>query len=70
MPYFILFGCIIGSVKYQAKPLIIYTSTKSEESFLCALQRGAHLLVQLWNMLLGLVLLSKVMQMEHLRLLL
>ncbi|GMY31215.1 DNA mismatch repair protein MSH5 isoform X7 [Fagus crenata] len=31
---------LIDLVKYQAKPLIIYTSTKSEESFLCALQRG------------------------------
>ncbi|XP_028079225.1 DNA mismatch repair protein MSH5-like isoform X2 [Camellia sinensis] len=27
-------------VKFQAKPLIIYTSTKSEESFLTALQRN------------------------------
>jgi hypothetical protein len=49
MPYFILFGCIIGSVKYQAKPLIIYTSTKSEESFLCALQRGGMLLISWFN---------------------
>ncbi|KAF9672573.1 hypothetical protein SADUNF_Sadunf11G0056200 [Salix dunnii] len=29
-----------GSVKYQAKPLTIYTSTKSEESFLSALQQS------------------------------
>ncbi|KAG6689703.1 hypothetical protein I3842_11G188800 [Carya illinoinensis] len=31
---------LIDLVKYQAKPLIIYTSTKSEEFFLCALQRS------------------------------
>ncbi|KAA8523663.1 hypothetical protein F0562_010086 [Nyssa sinensis] len=31
---------LIDMVKYQAKPLIIYTSTKSEESFLTALQRN------------------------------
>ncbi|CAN6557834.1 unnamed protein product [Malus baccata var. baccata] len=31
---------LIDLVKYQAKPLIIYTSTKSEESFLSALQRS------------------------------
>ncbi|GLT76019.1 hypothetical protein SLA2020_477040 [Shorea laevis] len=31
---------LIDLVKYQAKPLIIYTSTKSEESFLAALQRS------------------------------
>ncbi|XP_047306784.1 DNA mismatch repair protein MSH5 isoform X2 [Impatiens glandulifera] len=37
-------GCaefpLIDMVKYQAKPLIIYTSTKSEESFLTALERS------------------------------
>ncbi|CAB4308292.1 unnamed protein product [Prunus armeniaca] len=37
-------GCtdfpLIDLVKYQARPLIIYTSTKSEESFLSALQRS------------------------------
>ncbi|XP_004295833.1 PREDICTED: DNA mismatch repair protein MSH5 [Fragaria vesca subsp. vesca] len=31
---------LIDMVKYQAKPLIIYTSTKSEEAFLSALQRS------------------------------
>lgn len=31
---------LIDLVKYQAQPLIIYTSTKSEESFLSALQRS------------------------------
>ncbi|KAH7842300.1 hypothetical protein Vadar_003750 [Vaccinium darrowii] len=31
---------LIDMVKYQAKPLIIYTSTKSEESFLNALQKN------------------------------
>ncbi|KAI8557568.1 hypothetical protein RHMOL_Rhmol04G0020400 [Rhododendron molle] len=31
---------LIDMVKYQAKPLIIYTSTKSEESFLTALQKN------------------------------
>nr|XP_034896774.1 DNA mismatch repair protein MSH5 isoform X3 [Populus alba] len=31
---------LIDLVKYQAKPLTIYTSTKSEESFLSALQRN------------------------------
>ncbi|KAL7217925.1 hypothetical protein ACSBR2_011199 [Camellia fascicularis] len=31
---------LIDMVKFQAKPLIIYTSTKSEESFLTALQRN------------------------------
>ncbi|XP_050941703.1 DNA mismatch repair protein MSH5 isoform X3 [Cucumis melo] len=31
---------LIDLVKYQAKPLMIYTSTKSEESFLAALQRS------------------------------
>ncbi|BFG29613.1 hypothetical protein CerSpe_158870 [Prunus speciosa] len=31
---------LIDLVKYQARPLIIYTSTKSEESFLSALQRS------------------------------
>ncbi|GAV72902.1 MutS_V domain-containing protein/MutS_III domain-containing protein, partial [Cephalotus follicularis] len=31
---------LIDLVKYQAKPLIIYTSTKSEESFLSALKRS------------------------------
>lgn len=30
----------IDLVKYQAKPLIIYTSTKTEECFLSALQRS------------------------------
>lgn len=49
MPYFILFGWIIGSVKYQAKPVIIYTSTKSEDSFLCALQRSGMLLISWLN---------------------
>ncbi|XP_059442632.1 DNA mismatch repair protein MSH5 isoform X1 [Corylus avellana] len=31
---------LIDLVKYQAKPLNIYTSTKSDEAFLCALQRS------------------------------
>ncbi|XP_065862409.1 DNA mismatch repair protein MSH5 isoform X9 [Euphorbia lathyris] len=31
---------MIDLVKYQAKPLIIYTSSKSEESFISALQRS------------------------------
>ncbi|XP_027368588.1 DNA mismatch repair protein MSH5 [Abrus precatorius] len=31
---------VIDLVKYQANPLVIYTSTKSEESFLSALQRS------------------------------
>ncbi|XP_022151299.1 DNA mismatch repair protein MSH5 [Momordica charantia] len=31
---------LIELVKYQAQPLMIYTSTKSEESFLAALQRS------------------------------
>ncbi|CAA3014557.1 DNA mismatch repair MSH5 [Olea europaea subsp. europaea] len=31
---------LIDMVKYQAKPFTIYTSTKSEESFLAALQRS------------------------------
>ncbi|XP_058210844.1 DNA mismatch repair protein MSH5 isoform X6 [Rhododendron vialii] len=31
---------LIDMVKYQAKPLIIYTSTKSEESFMTALQKN------------------------------
>ncbi|XP_077243681.1 MUTS-homologue 5 isoform X2 [Tasmannia lanceolata] len=31
---------LIDLVKYQAKPLVIYTSTKTEESFLSALQRS------------------------------
>ncbi|XP_028079223.1 DNA mismatch repair protein MSH5-like isoform X1 [Camellia sinensis] len=31
---------LIDMLKFQAKPLIIYTSTKSEESFLTALQRN------------------------------
>ncbi|XP_043810857.1 DNA mismatch repair protein MSH5 isoform X6 [Manihot esculenta] len=31
---------LIDLVKYQAKPLIIYTSSKSEESFISALQRS------------------------------
>ncbi|CAK7350129.1 unnamed protein product [Dovyalis caffra] len=31
---------LIDLVKYQVKPLIVYTSTKSEESFLSALQRS------------------------------
>ncbi|MCD7465563.1 hypothetical protein HAX54_001564 [Datura stramonium] len=31
---------LVDMVKYQAKPGIIYTSTKSEESFLAALQRN------------------------------
>ncbi|XP_038690956.1 DNA mismatch repair protein MSH5 isoform X7 [Tripterygium wilfordii] len=31
---------LLDLVKYQAQPLIIYTSTKSEESFLSALQRN------------------------------
>nr|GMC82827.1 DNA mismatch repair protein MSH5 isoform X2 [Ipomoea batatas] len=30
---------VSGSVKYQVQPGVIYTSTKSEESFLAALQR-------------------------------
>ncbi|KAF2285735.1 hypothetical protein GH714_007517 [Hevea brasiliensis] len=31
---------LIDLVKYQAKPLIVYTSSKSEESFISALQRS------------------------------
>lgn len=31
---------LIDLVKYQAKPLIIYTSSKSDESFISALQRS------------------------------
>ncbi|KAH9613447.1 hypothetical protein KSS87_005103 [Heliosperma pusillum] len=31
---------LIDLVKYQAQPVIIYTSTKSEEAFLSALQRN------------------------------
>ncbi|CAA7032420.1 unnamed protein product [Microthlaspi erraticum] len=31
---------LINMVKYQAKPLVIYTSTKSEESFVSALQQS------------------------------
>ncbi|KAJ7960788.1 DNA mismatch repair protein MSH5 [Quillaja saponaria] len=31
---------LINLVKYQAKPVVIYTSTKSEESFLSALQQS------------------------------
>jgi len=40
---------ITGAVKYQANPLVIYTSTKSEESFLSALQQSGrgHQLVEL-----------------------
>eukprot|EP00261_Vitis_vinifera_P031776 XP_019073019.1 PREDICTED: DNA mismatch repair protein MSH5 isoform X5 [Vitis vinifera] len=33
-------SCLFVNVKYQAKPLIIYTSTKCEDSFLSALQRS------------------------------
>ncbi|RDX94352.1 DNA mismatch repair protein MSH5, partial [Mucuna pruriens] len=33
---------VIDLVKYQANPLVIYTSTKSEESFLSALQRSGR----------------------------
>nr|XP_034896775.1 DNA mismatch repair protein MSH5 isoform X4 [Populus alba] len=48
---------LIDLVKYQAKPLTIYTSTKSEESFLSALQRSGTLLftcltyelIYMWN---------------------
>lgn len=36
--------CNFGSVKYQAKPSIIYTSTKSEERLLAALERNGMLL--------------------------
>lgn len=46
---FPLIGCVIcfvllnnASVKYQAKPVIIYTSTKTEESFLSALQQSGN----------------------------
>lgn len=39
----------MGSVKYQAKPLIIYTSTKSEEPFLRALQRSGKLIISWLN---------------------
>ena len=49
VPYFILFFHIMGSVKYQAKPLIIYTSTKSEEPFLRALQRSGKLIISWLN---------------------
>ncbi|KAK4794682.1 hypothetical protein SAY86_012676 [Trapa natans] len=31
---------MIDLVKYQAQPIVIYTSTKSEESFIAALQRS------------------------------
>jgi hypothetical protein len=30
---------VVGSVKYQAKPSTIYSSTKTEEALLLALQR-------------------------------
>ncbi|XP_011012095.1 PREDICTED: DNA mismatch repair protein MSH5 isoform X4 [Populus euphratica] len=48
---------LIDLVKYQAKPLTIYASTKSEESFLSALQRSGTLLftcltyelIYMWN---------------------
>lgn len=43
LSYYFLFGCTTDSVKYQAQPQIIYTSTKSEESFLSALQRSGML---------------------------
>lgn len=39
----------MGSVKYQAKPLIIYTSTKSEEPILRALQRSGKLIISWLN---------------------
>lgn len=34
----------VNAVKYQAQPCIIYTSTKSEQSFLNALQNNGRLL--------------------------
>lgn len=34
----------VDVVKYQARPCIIYTSTKSEQSFLTALQNNGTLL--------------------------
>lgn len=59
-------------VKYQAKPLIIYTSTKTEESFLSALQRSGMLLIQYFTKQLSasakqLTLFPKVTQMAALR---
>lgn len=41
---FIILFFYTATVKYQAKPLIIYTSSKSEESFISALQRSGTLL--------------------------
>ncbi|KAF3446971.1 hypothetical protein FNV43_RR12151 [Rhamnella rubrinervis] len=38
--WFMWHAFYMGIVKYQAKPLIIYSSTKTEESFLSALQRS------------------------------
>jgi DNA mismatch repair protein MSH5 len=39
-----MYECLLASmaiaVKYQANPLVIYTSTKCEESFLAALQQS------------------------------
>lgn len=41
-----MYECLLASmtstVKYQANPLVIYTSTKSEESFLAALQQSGN----------------------------
>lgn len=34
------FCSIVESVKYQAKPMTIYASTKTEEALLSALQRN------------------------------
>ncbi|MCI13926.1 DNA mismatch repair protein MSH5-like, partial [Trifolium medium] len=40
----VMYECLMASmantVKFQANPLVIYTSTKCEESFLAALQRS------------------------------
>ncbi|EXB66342.1 MutS protein-5-like protein [Morus notabilis] len=38
--FLFLYCCNTDSVKYQAKPMIIYSSSKSEESLLSALQRS------------------------------
>lgn len=54
----------ISSVKYQAKPSIIYTSTKSEESFVAALQQNGMVLsillkyepLSLWSCIISLFL--------------
>ena len=42
--HIIIFLIFFNVVKYQAQPCVIYTSTKSEESFLNALQSNGTLL--------------------------